>query len=950
MVSIVSNVAANVSLREVGRNSEAVARTVERLTTGLRINRASDDPSGLVISEKLRAQINGLNRALQNTQNDINLINTAEAGLSQIADILIDIRASIISGLNTGFSAPDQIQAEQDKIDQSLAAIDRIANTTRFGGRSLLNGQSDFLIDQMPEHQGSIADLRVRQTRLSPTTLSQRYSVNVTALADRATLLTNTAFSSNSVITSLSTGGLAGDLATLRITGSRGAEDIILGSGATVQDLIVGINSRSSLTGVFASSYRPLPLDANNHQMAFGNTAGATPGFTVQNGASFVLNVETTSGASTVVISDTDLDGVLGVGELNAALNAHGITADTSDGAAGVGDIRLSSQSTFSLRGVSDVSTLRIAASSLASRVNDANGTTAGRFEVSFDLNGDGIADFSATTAAATASGAFDTAAEQSALLAQINPNLPAGVAAYFDASTGDLVFVDTAAALNTGGQGAGILAAAGSDVSSAILASPSIESLNTGGLSALGLAATGQSAVERPVLFANFSVGSAHVSEDGLLAINTALLNDPANFQFNVTNPETGATVLVQAAPGADGLVTIDELRASLRAAAGTTFDVYFSRDRGLTFVNSNPGPLGTGFSVTAVSAADNDLTAVTGESAKVSSSNELRLALYSHDFGSGTMIRLEDVTGARSGLAFTNQGDGALSFTSIGRDGLGVLAGVGSQLSSLHRLNMTAAGTDAAGSVNGIGFNARGLDVSIVKPSVDLQFRLQDTWGRHGATGSRADAVAFGFSDRVGGTQLATRFANSTTLGGNALDSLEFTVRQGAENGVVHSSGLRFQIGESNGTGESMSIGLRSTTTASLGLQIESESGNSSDAANNGVLSGGRLSTLATGAGNDLYQNPENALRIVDMALDQINDMRAFIGSVSRDHLQRNLEGLSASIESHAESESAIRDIDFARETSEFARLQILYQAGVSVLGTANTIPQSVLQLIRN
>jgi flagellin len=339
-----------------------------------------------------------------------------------------------------------------------------------------------------------------------------------------------------------------------------------------------------------------------------------------------------------------------------------------------------------------------------------------------------------------------------------------------------------------------------------------------------------------------------------------------------------------------------------------------------------------------------------VTSESAKVSSSNHLRLALFSHEFGSSSLIRLEDVTGAGSGLAFRGTNSGGLQFTSNGRNGLGVMAGVGSELSELHRLNMTAAGTDASGSVNGINFNARGLEVSIVKPAVDLQFRLQDTWGRHGATGARADAVAFGFSDRVGGTQLATRFANATSLGGNALDTFEFVVRQGAENGVVHSSGLRFQIGESNGNGESMSIGLRSVTTASLGMEIESESGQVGAASNDGVLSGGRLSTLATGSGNDLYQNPENALRIVDLALDQISDTRAFLGSVSRDHLQRNLEGLHASIESHTESDSAIRDIDFARETSEFARLQILYSAGVSVLSTANSIPQSVLQLIRS
>jgi len=950
MVSIVSNVGASVTLRELNRTSASMTRTMERLTTGLRINRASEDPSGLVISEKLRSQISGLNRALQNTQNDINLINTAESGLSQIADVLIEIRASIISAMNTGFSSPDQIQAEQDKIDQSLAAIDRIATTTKFGQRGLLNGQSDFLIDQSANHLGSIADMQVRQTRLSASSLTQRYSVNVTAIAERATLVTNTNFNSTAGITSLSTGGNAGDLATLRITGGRGTEDVILSADATVQDLIVGINTRSSLTGVFASSYRPLPFEANTFEMTFAGTAGVTPGFAVQSGASFVVALGANDTNTTVIVSDTDRDGVLGVAELNAALSPLGVTAGTTDGAGAVGDIRLTSSSAFSLQPVSDVRTLRLSASALSSRVNDASGTTAGQFEVNFDLNGDGVADFAVTTAAGTANGALDTASEQAALLAQINPNLPANMAAYFDSTTGDLVFVDLGATLNTGGQGAGILNVAGDDVSASLLGNTQVESLNAGGMTAFGLTANGATASERAIEFANFAVASAHMTEDGLLAIDTSLTSNAANFQFNISNPETGLMTLVQAAPGADGRVSIDELRAALRAAAGTNFDVFFSREKGLTFVNSNAGPLGSTFHVANVSGADNDLAEVTGEGAKSSSSNALRLTLYSTEFGSGIGIRLEDVTGAGSGLALSGVNSGGIAVTSAGRNGLGVMAGVGSQLASIRGININAIGSDAAGSVNGIDFNARGFEVAIIKPSVDLRFRLQDTWGRHGETGARADAVSFGFADRVGGTQLTTRYAGETSLGGNALDTFEFVVRQGVENGVVQSSGLRFQIRESDGVGDSMNIGLRSVTTASLGMDLASESENPADAANNGSLLGGRLSTLATGSGNDLFQNPENALRIVDMAIDQISDTRAFIGSVARDHLQRNMDGITASLESHTESESAIRDIDFANETSELARLQVLYAASVSVLATANSMPSQVLQLIRS
>jgi flagellin len=952
MLTVTTNIAALAGLRSLTQTNAGQARSIERLSSGLRINRASDDPSGLVISETLRSQINGLGQALQNTQNDINLLNTAEAALSEITDILVDMRASIVFAQNTGFSAPDQIQAEQDKIDQSLLAIDRIANSTRFGGRQLLNGNSDFIVEQAPSQQGAVSGLQVRQARLSPSTSATAFSVNVTGLAERATLITNTDFTSTGYVASLSPGGSTGDVATLRITGARGAEDVNLGAGATVQDLINAVNSNASATGVFASSFRVLPFDAQTHEHVFTGTAGAVPGFSVQTGATFVLGVKANGAAtaSNVIVGDTDGDGIIGVAELNTALNASGITVDTADGAGGVGDVRFSSGEVFEISPATNVRTLRISSGSLSSNVNDANGTTAGEFELSFDLDGDGLADFAITTASgASMAGALDTANEQAAILAQLQPNLPAGVAAYFESTSGDLVLLDTAGTLNSGGQGAGILAVAGDDAGASLLGTPTIPPTNTAGLQALAISGDSLTSSERAIEFANFAVGAAHIDSTGQLSIDPSGFNNTADFRFTISDPETGLLNTVIAAAGADNRVSLAEIRAALQAQAGNTFDVYFGRDHGLSFVYSNPGPTASTFVSSNASVADDDLAKVTGDGTKSSSSNTLRLGFYSTEFGSNNVIRIEDVTSSNSGVGFKSIANGGMTLNAGYREGLGVLAGTSDQSVVMRGQSAGTAGRDATGTVNGLSFNGRGFAVSMVKSALDVRFNLNETWGRAGSVGKLADAVSFGFSDSVGGTQLRTQFSDAILLADNVLDSFQFDVRQNYDGGERGGSGMRFQLRESNSAQDSMHIGIRSVTASSLGLDVSPESTNASDSARANDFSGGRLSSLRTGAGNDLFQNPENALEILDQALNQVNDLRSFLGSVSHDHLERNLNSVSAAVDSLTQSESAIRDVDFAKETTQLARLQVLYQANISVLATANQTPQQLLTLLR-
>ncbi|MFN0056820.1 MAG: flagellin [Planctomycetota bacterium] len=229
------------ALRNLHRTDKMLSRSLERLSTGLRINQASDDPSGLVISEQLRAQVTGMRQALENSQNASNLLGTAEAALNEVSTLLIGVRESIIFALNTGGNDDSQIEAEQDSIDNAIRSIDRIAQTTKFATRRLLDGTSSIVVRSSA---ATIDDIDVRNV-LFDGLQSQQFSVRVTGLASRATLFAGAAYS-----------GTSASRATIRVSGTDGTQDIEIASSFTTALFNDAINRFTADTGVFASAGR----------------------------------------------------------------------------------------------------------------------------------------------------------------------------------------------------------------------------------------------------------------------------------------------------------------------------------------------------------------------------------------------------------------------------------------------------------------------------------------------------------------------------------------------------------------------------------------------------------------------------------------------------------------------------------------------------------------------
>ena len=115
-----------------------------RLSTGLRINAAKDDPAGLIASETLRSEMASIDQAINNSERAGSVISTAEGALNEVSALLLDIKSLITNSANEGGIAPEEIEANQLQVDSAIASINRIANSTAFEGVKLLNGSLDF--------------------------------------------------------------------------------------------------------------------------------------------------------------------------------------------------------------------------------------------------------------------------------------------------------------------------------------------------------------------------------------------------------------------------------------------------------------------------------------------------------------------------------------------------------------------------------------------------------------------------------------------------------------------------------------------------------------------------------------------------------------------------------------------------------------------------------------
>ena len=167
MTRINTNVPSLIAQNRLQSSNRDLQTALTRLSTGLRINTGADDPAGLIASEALRSEITSLGKAISNTRRASQIISTADSALGQVSNLLNDIRGLVVEAANSGALSDEEIAANQLQIDSSLEAINRIAQTTTFQGRKLLDGSLDFVSDAASV--GTLRDVNIDQANLGAT-------------------------------------------------------------------------------------------------------------------------------------------------------------------------------------------------------------------------------------------------------------------------------------------------------------------------------------------------------------------------------------------------------------------------------------------------------------------------------------------------------------------------------------------------------------------------------------------------------------------------------------------------------------------------------------------------------------------------------------------------------------------------------------------------------------
>src|SRR5919112_2597961 len=145
MARINTNVASLTAQRGLAKSQKTLNSTLQRLSSGLKINRGADNPAGLIASEGLRSEIAGITQAIDNSSRASNVISTAEGALSEVASLLLNVKDLVVEAANSGALSQEEIEANQLQVDSAVESITRISNTTTFAGLHLINGSLDYI-------------------------------------------------------------------------------------------------------------------------------------------------------------------------------------------------------------------------------------------------------------------------------------------------------------------------------------------------------------------------------------------------------------------------------------------------------------------------------------------------------------------------------------------------------------------------------------------------------------------------------------------------------------------------------------------------------------------------------------------------------------------------------------------------------------------------------------
>jgi len=290
-----TNIASLTAQRNLNGSQNSLATSLQRLSTGLRINSAKDDAAGLAISERFTTQIRGLNQAIRNANDGVSFAQTAEGALSTTGDALQRIRELAVQSINDTNSSADR-QALNNEVSQLIAEINRISTSTQFNGQNILDGSLSTLTFQVGANQGQTIQVTGVDSRTAQ--LGARLST---------------------------TGSISGTSLTAAIAANGGAGDIVVNGNVvdltgdvTIDDVIGSINEVAADSGVQALKATSVTTDVAGELVPGATTT--TTDVTI-NGVTITLGASVDGGS-----------GLLNIDAINAVSNQTGVTASAGTG------------------------------------------------------------------------------------------------------------------------------------------------------------------------------------------------------------------------------------------------------------------------------------------------------------------------------------------------------------------------------------------------------------------------------------------------------------------------------------------------------------------------------------------------------------------------------------------------------------------------------------------
>jgi len=267
MSRIDTNVASLQAQHALANNQAGLSVSLQRLSTGLKINTGADDPAGLIASQQLKSETAGISQAIDNSTQAGNVLNTADGALGEISAMLVQVQSLNNQAANTGAESPQEVAANQLQVDSILNSINRISNTTQFNGVNLLDGSLDYSTSN-----ANTADLA--NVQINAANLPDNGAVNVTVQVTGSAKTGQVTYAAS---------GIAAVPTTIEVAGNTGTEQLSFAASAHNSAIAFAINQVKPSTGVSASVL-------GNGQLQLNSTAFGSKDF---------VSVKTLSGAFT---------------------------------------------------------------------------------------------------------------------------------------------------------------------------------------------------------------------------------------------------------------------------------------------------------------------------------------------------------------------------------------------------------------------------------------------------------------------------------------------------------------------------------------------------------------------------------------------------------------------------------------------------------------------------